>query len=336
MQFLSLQDNTKLKDLTNIVGQRNLESVLHLNGLTRTPNIGQQFKKVCDEIVGATTAVNVARKIALLSGLTEDTDVFETASLMDEDGWKLLSSKNTLPGKLKIPTTMTLPDSVDVIGDKKPVAKSIYEKVADSLRKSGMVDPSVFNNYKTIATPVSVTAVPVTSSGSNPMQWFLAPFGDVTLYSSLDDSRVDFPVYPEELSDGVKANYTQMPELLYQYEPWQIYSSSGPRTVPFTFHFHRDMWTGDHRDGKANELIRACEANCYAEYKGSAVYTSLVTMYICGKGVITGVMTDANVEWTGPIGLDGWYLECKLSFNITEVSPTPLNFSTVKAKGLIG
>lgn len=336
MQFLSLQDNTKLKDLTNIVGQKNLESVLHLNGLTRTPNIGKQFKDACDEIIGATTAVDVGRKIALLSGLTNDTDIFESAALMDDDGWKLLSSKNTLPGKLRIPSTMSLPDSVNVLGDGNPVPKSIFEKVSNDIRNSGAVDPSVFNTYSVANSPVSVSAKSMSGGGANPMQWFLAPFGDITLHSSLDDSRIDFPVYPEELTDSVKANYTQMPDMLYQYEPWQIYSSSGPRTMPFNFHFHRDMWTGDHRDGKANELIRACEANCYADYKGSAVYTSIVTMYIFGKAVIRGIMTDVNVDWSGPIGLDGWWLECKLSFNITEVSQTPLNFNTVKAKGLIG
>ena len=99
---------------------------------------------------------------------------------------------------------------------------------------------------------------------------------------------------------------------------------------------HRDMWTGDHRDGLANKLVRFCEANCFPNYKGSAVQTPTVTLYINGENLITGVLNSAKVDWSGPIGLDGFYLELKLILDITEVSKEALNFNTVKAKGLIG
>ena len=147
---------------------------------------------------------------------------------------------------------------------------------------------------------------------------------------------MDFPVYPEELSESTLANYTQMPELLYQYEPWQLYQSSGPRSITFTFHFHRDMWTGDHRDGKANQLIRFCEANCFPEYNGSAVNIPIATMYIKGQAFISGVVTEVTKEWSGPLGLDGFYLECTLGISITEIAPQPLNYSTVRRLPLIG
>ena len=127
-----------------------------------------------------------------------------------------------------------------------------------------------------------------------------------------------------------------MPDLLYQYEPWQLYNSSGPRTNTYLFHFHRDMWTGDHRDGKANELIRYCEANCYPEFNGSAVNVPTVTLYIAGSPLIHGVMTQVDTTWDGPIGLDGYYLNCELSITITEVSETALNYNVIKGKSLIG
>ena len=95
------------------------------------------------------------------------------------------------------------------------------------------------------------------------------------------------------------------------------------------------MWTGDHRDGYANKLIRSCQANCYPNYNGSLVNTALVTMYIHDQNYITGIMTDCKVNWEGPIGLDGFYLNCELSFTIREVSPEALDYNTVKSKGLI-
>ena len=96
------------------------------------------------------------------------------------------------------------------------------------------------------------------------------------------------------------------------------------------------MWTGDHRDGKANELIRICEANCYPEFNGSMVNTSTVTLYVKGNALISGVLVDVHKTWDGPIGLDGWYLMCNLSLEIIEVSPTALNYNVVKNKPLIG
>ncbi|MCM1222697.1 MAG: hypothetical protein NC548_50395, partial [Lachnospiraceae bacterium] len=137
---------------------------------------------------------------------------------------------------------------------------------------------------------------------------------------------------------GVHANYDTMPDLLYQYEPWQIYKGSGPRTVTYDFDIHRDMWSGDHRDGKCNELIRFCQANCYPKFQGASVQTAAVSLYILGEKHITGIMTDVKVAWDeeSPIGLDGFYLHLNLSLTITEVSDEALTYETIQQKGLIG
>jgi hypothetical protein len=96
------------------------------------------------------------------------------------------------------------------------------------------------------------------------------------------------------------------------------------------------MWTGNHLDGKANDLIRFCEANCYARYSGSAVYAPTVRMYINGATHIAGIMTQCDVHWSGPIGRDGWYLDCELTLSITEIADQPLSYDTVMTMGLIG
>lgn len=336
MQYLAINRTTKLTDLAQAVGSRNVESVLHLNNIDRAPAIGEEFAEKCAQAIIDAADVPYTKKQALLNDLTSDSDVFETAALMSASGWKLLSSMNTLPGYLKLPESIEIPNSTTTLGNSQLVSRTVYEKVIRALNTvPHWIDPSIFSDYSPMRPTGVAGGLPSTSNG-DPMQWFRIPWGMVSLYSSLADEKVDFPVYPEELSDGVRANYTTMPDLLYQYEPWQIYNSSGPRSQSYTFDFHRDMWTGDHRDGKANQLIRFCEANCYPEYRGSAVYTSTVTLYVGGKPLITGIMTDVNVSWDGPIGLDNYYLHCKLEISITEVSPQPLSFSTVLNKPLIG
>lgn len=335
MQFLEIDKSTTLNELSDRLGS-DLNSFLHVNNMQRVPNVGEAYIESCNAIIAESEPVSASRKISILSSMTSDTDIFQKAALMDVDGWKLTSARNVLPGTIKVPDTIYLPSSEDVLGDGVPVSQGIFKQVSNSLYNTNEVDPSIFNEVAYANRSSSDLDMLNAILNPNPMQIFHIPWGEVTLQTSIYGNTRDFPVYPEELSDSRKAEYTTMPDMLYQYEPWQIYTKSGPRTQTYSFHFHRDMWTGDHRDGKANDLIRFCEANCYPEYRGSAVDTAVVTLFIHGKVSIRGILTDVNTTWSGPIGLDGWWLECKLDLQITEVSNEPLNYSVVKNLPLIG
>ena len=336
MQFLTIDKNTTLSDLSSQVGSSNLDALLHINNVKRTPRVGKAFFDMCDEIIQSSKEVSFARKISLVNSYTADSDIFEQVALADERGWKLIDSVGVLQSSMKIPTTVTIPDSSRVLGNKQPLQQSVYDKVIQCLYEQKVVDPAIFNPFTSSGSIFYGASYHSQSMRSQPMQWFPIPWGEVTLYSSLDDSMIDFPVFPEEYQDARKAEYATMPDMLYQYEPWYMYKGSGPRSNTIHFHFHRDMWTGDHRDGKANELIRACQANCYPEYNGSAVNTSISTLYIHGKALITGIITDVTVDWSGPLGQDMWFLDCKLSITFTEISTIPLNYSSVKGLPLIG
>lgn len=335
MQFLRIKEDTKLTDLAQQVGARNVESVLHLNSLTRSPNIGRQLRELCNQRAAEGAGVSRMAKLSLLNTMTSDSDIFETAALQNTQSWKTLASLNTFPGYVRIPESIRIPDSTSTIGNRQPVPSRIYEAVIDDVVNRDVIRPEIFNEYSS-ASVARVSESLGKNPEGNPMQWFRVPWGQVTLHSSISDEMIDFPVYPEEVGDAVRANYQTMPDLLYQYEQWQLYVSSGPRTNVYSFHFHRDMWTGDHRDGKANDLIRACESNVYADYRGSAVHTSTVTLYVAGHALISGILTDVSVKWAGPLGLDGWYLECMLELTITEVAKAPKSYTSVRRMPLIG
>ena len=334
MQFIPINPTDKLETFVNTFGRSTTGLIMSANGLDWKPNVGQQFYNKCNAIVQTADAVDYQRKTTLLNSYVQDDDVFERAALAGSSEWKVLSQIGTFPDMLKVPETLTISDYSGVLGSGRAVSRNVYEAVMSQLKTPPhVVDPSAFNEYSTIQN------VPLAGGGatsSNTFQWFKLPWGEVSLYSSLDQESMDFPCYPEEFSDGRIANYTTLPDLLYQYEPWQLYQSSGPRKASLAFHFHRDMWSGDHRDGMANKLIRFCEAHCYPKFNGSLVNTSISTMYVHGYPLIRGVITDVSPEWSGPLGLDGWYLECKLTLTITEVSEQPLNYDKVKSLPLIG
>lgn len=340
MQFLSINAKTTLSQLSGLAGERNVESILSANGLPRVPNIGRVMKEHCDSIIASANTVDAQRKMTLLNTVTGSAELFETVALLSAPGWALFSELGVLPDTLKIPETITLPNTVNTIGDDGVgISDLVYRKCMRSLKDHGTINPEIFNEYSSTkySQLVRNPGQSDSSSMSDPFQWFNIPWGQITLYSSLGQEGRDIPVYPEELSDGRSANYTQMPDMLYQYEPWQVYQSSGPRSNTYTFKFHRDMWSGNHTNpGGADELIRFCEANCYPEYNGSSVNTATVTLYIAGEPHITGVLTGANHRWSGPIGHDGFYLYCELELTITEVSAVALSYSAVRSKGLIG
>lgn len=341
MQYLTMTKDMTLSKLSSIVGERNVDSVLNANSLDRCVNVGKAFSERNKQVIQdyGDTEVDYQTKLNILNQFVGDSDIYEKAALGTNDDWVTLSQFNCFTDAMIVPEQVKLPSFEGLLGNGEPILDVIYQECVESLINSEThtIDPAIFSKHEASYAHGSYG---VTSNGqvatTETYQWFAIPWGEVFLYSSLGDEELYFPVYPEGFDDGVKANYDDMPEMLYQYEPWKVYKSSGPRELSFTFKFHRDMWTGDHRDGNANNLIRGCEANCYPEYNGSLVNVSLVSLYIHGRNLITGVMTDCKVNWDKPIGLDGFYLMCELSFTISEVSPEALDFKTVRNKGLIG
>ena len=337
MKFLKISDNTTLSDLNDRIGSKNISNLLNINSISRTYNIGKSYSDMCTNVAKNTSSVDWQRKSSILNTLASNDDVFEHACLMGEDSWKVFSSVGSFPGMLRLPDTVNIPDSTDILGNAHNVSKLIYQSVMNQLRNEPhQIDPASFNEISSIKHSSILSRDTGSTANTSIFDTFRIPWGKVSLYSSFSNYAIDFPVYPEQVDDGVTANYTQMPDLLYQYEPWQVYQSSGPRTCTYDFHMHRDMWTGDHRDGKCNELIRFCEAQCYAKYRGASVDTPTVTLYVSGKPLISGIMNNAKESWGGPIGLDGWYLECTLSISITEVAQSALNYDKVRQKSIIG
>lgn len=340
MQFLKVFKSTTLSELGELVGTRNVSSMLVQNQLSRDVHIGEQFYNNCQEISSTSPTVPWQRKQVLLNKFVDDQYLFEEAALLSESGWKVMDTLNTFPAALSVPETIQLPYSEAIMGGGSPVGRDIYNLAMSQLADTAtgnQIDPGIFNTYSSALPAAAASAVAATTGSGDIFQWFNIPWGDITLANLSTQESVDFPVYPEELEDKRTASYTTMPDILYQYEPWQIYQSSGPRSATYTFDMHRQMWTGNESDGKASELIRFCQAFLYPTYAGSAVNTSLASLYITGQLFISGIITDVSVTWDGPIsGIDNFYLHFKLSLTFTEVSTRELNYDVVRNLPLIG
>lgn len=340
MQFLKIYKDTSLADLTELVGTRNVSSMLVQNQLERSVDIGKQFYNKCAEVARTAPEVSWQRKQVLLNKYVDDQYLFEEAALQGESGWKVLNELNTFPTALSVPETITLPESDATLGGGPPVDKATYDQAMAQLADSStgnQIDPGIFNSYSSSLPVSSGRSSASSGSSSNVFDGFNLPWGDITLADMTTSESVDFPVYPEELEDKRSASYTTMPDLLYQYEPWQVYQSSGPRSATYTFDIHRQMWTGDESDNKAAELIRFCQSFLYPTYSGSAVNAHAATLYIGGSVFISGIITDVTVNWDGPISrIDKFYLHFKISLTFVEVSTQALNNEVIRSLPLIG
>ena len=216
-----------------------------------------------------------------------------------------------------------------------PVNSVTYRAVMKQLKTSSKIDPSIFETVNTAPAHIS-NNIPTPNTSSSALLSYNLPWGKIQMYSTVLDSIIDFPVYPEQIEQSRVANYDAMPDIIYQYEPWIVYKNSGPREQSLSFHLHRDLWTGNHLDGNANKLIKFCEANTFPTYSGSIVNAPKVRLYFDGSLFISGVITNTLVNWQGPIGLDNWYLEFTLSLTIQEVSDVPLDATTVYSMGIKG
>ena len=103
MQYLSINSDTTLADLSDRVGDRNVETFLTINGLTRSPNIGEQFTSMIENILQTGSIVDWQRKSTILNKFSGDSDIFEEAALLDNNSWKVLDALETFPDRLKVP-----------------------------------------------------------------------------------------------------------------------------------------------------------------------------------------------------------------------------------------
>lgn len=343
MQFLKIGKDTTLSALGQLVGSRNVSSMLVQNQLSRSVNIGQQYYDNCKNIMNTAPPVSWQDKQIILNKFVDDYNIFEEAALLGDSGWKVLKNLDAFPNAMRVPETIKLPDSSEILGGGGPVGRNTYNTAMSQLAdpsRNNQIDPGIFNDYSAM-----LPAVPggggsgggSGGGGGDIAQWFHIPWGQVTLVDSISQESMDFPVYPEELSDKRSANYSTMPDILYQYEPWQVYDGSGPRAAVYSFDMHRQMWTGDESDEKAKDLIRFCQAFLYPKYLGSSVNTANATLYVSGSPLISGIINDVSIDWDGPISsVDNWYLHFKLSLSFIEVATQALDHDVVRGLPLIG
>lgn len=134
---------------------------------------------------------------------------------------------------------------------------------------------------------------------------------------------ITMPCWPEQLNDGVSANYAKE-EILGRSEPYVIYTNTGEREIDFTFKMHREMLqplgtTSEKSAEEIESIVRVLESAVYPDYDGTV--SAVRTIVKVGKSIyIEGVMVKEATTWSGPIGPDLKYNQVEVSFTILETT----------------
>ena len=182
----------------------------------------------------------------------------------------------------------------------------------------------------------SGSAAPTTSFTEDEMKNRVLP--DCYIYiSHLDGiSEIQYwklPQYPEEVTDTMPSNFSEQ-NALGRSAPVYTFSNSGPRTMQFSFEFHRDMIdeanTGysnvQLKDGEdySDRLIAALQAIALPKYNltNKTIEPPLVAIRLGRQVFIKGVVTSGiTVTYKKPILVNEKYAVVGINFTVAEVDP---------------
>jgi hypothetical protein len=366
MKYFEVEHNTSLTQVRNKFGN-DTGSILATNGLETDPNFAGQVRKRYQEL---TTPLTPIERVALVEtgrvplgrypeilqfpALTDDstrrqlteqfeqqrindakraltlastsTDVFAAAVVLDLQELQVLSRENMFPDKVLVPDHTAL--ITGVIGNNTSVPPLTLRTALNTVDENRVP----FSSPNFSAMTQSLTAPQTGNNVDNGNNWHITLAEEVGI--AIDRATPDYmmiPCYPDGgVQDDFTANFEEMPEARHQYEPWQIYKSSGGRTVTLVFKLARVLWSGDYTDGHCENLIRYCQSAAYCNYLGSLVDVPLVTV-ICGDYFkIRGYVHSVGVHWHGEFGTDLKPLLADLKITIQEVSDTPLNADAIR------
>jgi len=156
---------------------------------------------------------------------------------------------------------------------------------------------------------------------------------DNFIYLFHTDKYLILPEYPDSISDKMNSMFSQT-NALSRTAPVFAYSYSGPRTVNFQIHLHRDMMFDANTNVSNVELapdedyvdvlVRELQAIALPVYRATDKMVTPPSIAvrlgreIFVKGVVIGGVA---IDYQKPILEDGRYAQVTLAFNIYETDP---------------
>ena len=155
--------------------------------------------------------------------------------------------------------------------------------------------------------------------------------GDYTAYirNNLTGTKIVFPVMPQNISEGINANFTQQ-DIIGASTPRIIYTSTAAKTISFSL----QNLTEDYLATGFNSLleyVRALQAIVYPTYSSSGVVNAPdLTLYL-GNRDISVVCNNVSVSW-GNIVRDQQITSCNIDLSFIRTRDDVPGATTIMIK----
>lgn len=146
------------------------------------------------------------------------------------------------------------------------------------------------------------------------------------------DTYCVLPQFPESINDSTSVNFNSS-EILGRSAPIYTFSSSGPRSVTFTFNLHRELLSNiditpnsfglEDNEKIIEELVNTIQAAALPKYTSTSkmINPPIVAVRIGDQIYIKGVISGSvSVTYSLPI-VDNKYSRCEISFTVNEIDP---------------
>lgn len=139
--------------------------------------------------------------------------------------------------------------------------------------------------------------------------------------SSHSDSHIyELPCYPEEVSDSVSVNWSDVS--IIGRTPIMAYNSTGLRNISFSMDLHLDMMTnyveGHDRHHRVSVILGALRSAAYPIYSSKGLKPPMV-IFVFGELKMKGILRSVGFQWKKPI-IDKKYSLCTVSINMDEIA----------------
>lgn len=141
-------------------------------------------------------------------------------------------------------------------------------------------------------------------------------------YIIVDEYRAELPCYPEEISDGIEAQWSDV-NIVGRSSPISAYTGTSYRHLSFNFDMHREMMSND----GVNNAIRLLRASVFPQYLESGLKPTISIIRL-GEFKVRGIVRSVNMTWKKPI-IDRKYQVCSVSISIDQIPDMVYGFGDV-------
>lgn len=157
---------------------------------------------------------------------------------------------------------------------------------------------------------------------------------DIDVLPGTPDSQLEFTCLPNEVSEEVSPNWSEMGDVIGRSAPVFGYASTGARTISFQLMFFAVQ---DARE-EVFRRVQWLQSLKYPEYQANFMLPPHRVRVMGGKWLyLLGFVEQCSVQWGAPWARPGWMpMKAEISLTVKEIVTNPYDYKAVRGGLMVG